>query len=195
MFDPVYFPNNRYDVLLLDPPWSYYGAGDKWAAAAKEYSTISDEYLGTLPVADWLERNSVVFLWATGPRMDAAIDMIRHWGLHFRGTSFVWVKTRQDGKPIGAQGVRPSIVKPTTEFVLAASPRRKGRPLPLSDEGVPQVVLAPRRAHSQKPEEVQDRIDRLYPNMRKAELFARRRRDGWSCFGDELPTTGAAVAQ
>ena len=187
MDDPRHFPSRRYQVLLLDPPWSYYGTTTGWGDAAKFYSLMSNEQIATLPVQDWLEPKHVVFLWATSPRMDTAIDTLRAWGLTFRGIAFTWVKTRKsDGKPIGAQGVRPSIVKPTTEYVIAASAKKKGRPLPIADEGVPQVVLAPRGAHSQKPETIQDRIERLYPYASRAELFARRRREGWDCYGDEI---------
>jgi N6-adenosine-specific RNA methylase IME4 len=43
-----------------------------------------------------------------------------------------------------------------------------------------------RARHSQKPEEFYDLVEKLAPGP-YAELFARRRRVGWSCFGDELP--------
>lgn len=176
-----------YDVVVTDPPWSYHGAQDKWGAAAKFYPTMADEDLAALPVRDILAPRAVVFMWATGPRLDAAVDLLRAWGLHYRGVAFTWVKTRKDGvTPIGAQGVRPSIVKPTAEFVLAGSTVAKGRPLPLADEGVPHVVLAPRAEHSRKPDEVLERIERLYPQARRLEMFARRRRAGWDAWGNEV---------
>jgi N6-adenosine-specific RNA methylase IME4 len=179
-------PDRRYDVILADPPWSYYGQQDKWGAAAKFYATAPDEAIVRLPVPDLLSERGVLFLWATSPRLDVAMACLAEWRLHFRGVAFVWAKARRDGAPIGAQGVRPSIVKPTAEYVLAASRVARGRPLPLSDEGVPNVILAPKRAHSQKPEEVRDSIDRLYPDASKLELFARSERPGWDAWGDEV---------
>lgn len=179
------FPTDCYDVVLADPPWGYWGQQDKWGAAAKFYATSPDEALRRLPIAQVMAPRSVLFLWATSPRLDFAIDCIRAWGLHYRGVAFVWVKTRRDGAVIGAQGVRPSIVKPTAEYVLAASPVARGRPLPLADEGVPNVLLAPRAAHSQKPPEVQARIERLYPTQSKIELFSRSPRPGWTRWGDQ----------
>jgi len=173
-----------YDVIIADPPWSYYGDQNKMGACGKEYQTLGDRDL-----LDWrypLSERGVLFMWATCPRLDFAIDCLRSHGLHFRGVAFVWVKTKTDGTPIGAQGVRPSIVKPLTEIVLAASYKRTGRPLPLDCESIRQTVFAPKQAHSQKPEEVQDRIELMYPTARKAEFFARRHRDGWDCFGNEL---------
>lgn len=180
-------PDGIWDVILADPPWSYYGLGTKWAAAAKEYDCMADGALTELPMADLLAKNGVLFLWATGPRLDIAMRCIASWGLHYRGMAFVWVKTRKDGiTPVGAQGVRPSIVKPTTEFVLAASKQATGRPMPLADESVRQVVLAPKREHSRKPDEVIERIEKLYPNATKLEMFCRGvPAPGWDGWGDE----------
>ena len=114
------------------------------------------------------------------------MECLKHWELHFRGIAFVWVKSRKDGKPIGAQGVRPSITKPTAEYVIAASKVAKGRPLKLHNEAVPNVILAPRREHSQKPDEVQDYIETMYPNMDRLEMFARSSRPGWDVWGNEV---------
>jgi hypothetical protein len=36
-------PDQQYDVLLLDPPWSYHGQQDKWGAAAKFYDLMTDD--------------------------------------------------------------------------------------------------------------------------------------------------------
>jgi N6-adenosine-specific RNA methylase IME4 len=100
----------------------------------------------------------------------------------------VWVKTRLDGTPIGAQGVRPSTVKPLTEFVLVGSTERLGRPLPLADESIRQTVFAPRGEHSRKPLEVQERIELMYPNATKLEMFSRPPlREGWDHWGNEVP--------
>jgi N6-adenosine-specific RNA methylase IME4 len=46
--------------------------------------------------------------------------------------------------------------------------------------------LTPRRAHSRKPDEVYERIEELLAGP-YIELFARQRREGWNCWGDELP--------
>ena len=174
-----------YDVILADPPWSYYGQQAKWGAAAKFYSTMSDEELMALPVGFMAKTSTVLFCWATGPRLDFAIRLVEHWGFCYRGVAFVWVKTTKAGVPLGARGVRPSIVKPTTEFVIAASMVAKGRPRPIADESVAQVVLAPVTEHSRKPDEVNARIERLYPEASRLEMFARRPRDGWEVWGNE----------
>ncbi len=180
----------QYQVVLADPPWRYYGSTDGMGDVGKEYKTMSDQDL--LDYRYPLERNGVLFMWTTSPRLDFALKCIEAHGLTFRGVAFVWVKTKKDGKtPIGAMGVRPSIVKPLSEFVIVASYVKRGRPLPLASEKVSQIILAPHvrvigAKHSQKPEDLQSRIEEMYPYATKAEFFARRRREGWDCFGDEL---------
>ena len=175
-----------YDVVLADPPWSYYGAPDKWGAAAKFYPTMPTSEIADLPIADLLARRAVVFVWTTSSQLPEALDVLSAWKLYYRGIAFVWVKTTLAGVPIKAQGVRPSITKPLTELVVAGSTVARGRPLPLSDEGVCQTVFALKAEHSAKPDAVQERIEAMYPNVRKLELFARRRRAGWDAWGDEV---------
>jgi hypothetical protein len=69
-----------------------------------------------------------------------------------------------------------------TEYVLLA---KRGSPLRLNAD-VHQVVMSPVLAHSEKPEEVARRIERLYPGP-YLELFARKPRDGWTTWGNEIP--------
>jgi N6-adenosine-specific RNA methylase IME4 len=183
---PPTFPSRQYTVVVADPPWFYHGSQTKCGAAAKQYPTMSDDALLNLPVRTIMAPRSVLFLWATGPRLDFAIQCIHSWNLCYRGVAFVWIKTRADGAPIGAQGVRPSIIKPITEFVLAASPIKRGRPLPVADEAIRQTVFAPRTMHSSKPDAVMEEIEKLYPRANRIELFARRCRAGWDSWGDEV---------
>ena len=175
-----------YDVVLADPPWSYYGAPDKWGAAAKFYPTMATSEIADLPVRDLLADRAVVFVWTTSAKLPDALELLSAWKLAYRGVAFVWVKTTRGGVPIGAQGVRPSITKPLTELVVAGSTVARGRPLPLASEAVCQTVLAPVTDHSRKPDDVQERIETMYPAARKLELFARRRRMGWDAWGDEV---------
>ena len=135
--------SQKYEVVLLDPPWEYTGQQDKWGAAAKFYPTMCFQDIAK--IVPCLENPGCLFLWATGPKLNQAIRLIYKWRLYYRGVAFVWVKTTKDGVPLRAQGVRPSVVKPLTEFVLVASNVKEGRPLKLASEAVVQTVFAPRR--------------------------------------------------
>jgi hypothetical protein len=52
---------------------------------------------------------------------------------------------------------------------------------------VPQLILAPRREHSRKPDEAYERIEALVPGP-YLELFARAPRKGWHSWGYEVAT-------
>jgi N6-adenosine-specific RNA methylase IME4 len=183
----VVLPEGPYDVMICDPPWDYYGNPDKWAAAGKYYSLMTHDQMIKIPVRAMMAEPSIVFMWVTSSSLARGISCLQKWGFYYRGVEFVWVKTKADGTPIGAQGVRPSIVKPLTEFVISGSTEARGRPLRLHNEKIKQTIFSPRLdRHSEKPEAVQDAIDLMYPDARKIELFARRKREGWQAWGNEI---------
>ena len=63
---------------------------------------------------------------------------------------------------------------------------RRGKTLKPSDRGVNQIIRAPLSKHSEKPEEAHARIERIYPDLVKCEVFARKRRPGWYTIGNEI---------
>ena len=54
------------------------------------------------------------------------------------------------------------------------------------NKGVYQAILAPQRKHSQKPDEIRDRIVKLMGDLPRIELFARQKVEGWDCWGNEV---------
>ena len=44
------------------------------------------------------------------------------------------------------------------------------------------------KVHSQKPEISYQIIQRLYPDAKKIEMYCRRKRNGWSAWGNEIET-------
>jgi N6-adenosine-specific RNA methylase IME4 len=188
-----------YDIIYADPAWPYTGSADKMAAAGKHYPLMSWEDLAAMPVREHMARRAALFMWATGPLLHRQVQLIEQWGLHYRGVAWVWAKTRKDGQLIGGQGVPPTFVKPTTEFVLAATTNRTGRAFPILDQAMHQVVLsdqpelqgemilAPRELpHSRKPAVFRDLIVELCGDRPRLELFARERVAGWDQTGFDL---------
>jgi N6-adenosine-specific RNA methylase IME4 len=179
-------PKGPYEIVYADPPWYYYGSQLKDAAAAKHYPLMSQEDLARLPVRGIMAKRAALFMWATCPRLDFAIDLIKRWGLHYRGVAYVWVKTNGRGEIIRGQGVPPTFTKPTTELVLAATTMPTGRPFPLLDLAQGQVVLHGRAEHSRKPAVFRHLIERLCGPRPRIELFARETIAGWDSWGAEL---------
>ena len=189
------FPTGRWDIIYIDPPWRYYrgdtkaGYTDYSGAAEKHYPTMSEEEICALPMRSIMSETSVVFMWATGPMLASAIRVIDAWNLWYRGVTYVWVKTKQDGRLMGAFGTIPTFTKPKTEFVLAATINKRARPFPITTIKQDQLVFAPRGRHSAKPEEVRRRIVELCGDRSRIEMFARTKAPGWDVWGNEVTET------
>ncbi|MGB8908247.1 MAG: MT-A70 family methyltransferase [Candidatus Cybelea sp.] len=182
------FPTRTYDIVYADPPWFYYGSQIKDAAAAKHYPLMDQAELAELPVRSIMNTRAVLFLWSTGPRLNFAVNLIEAWGLHYRGVTYVWVKTNSKGEPIRGQGVPPTFTKPTTEFLLAATTMPTGRPFPILDLSQGQVVMERRREHSRKPAIFRRLIEELCGRRSRIELFARDSAKEWDAWGAEITT-------
>lgn len=178
-------PSRRYDIAYVDPPWYYYGSPIKDAAAGKHYPLMSLDELAAIDLRKMLNNRAAAFVWATCPRLNFALKLIEAWGLHYRGVAYVWVKVNKRGEIIAGQGVLPTFTKPTSELLLVATTHTTGRPFPILDLAQPQVVLAPRGAHSEKPAVFRTMIEGLCGERPRIELFARSHAPGWDSWGAE----------
>ncbi len=61
----------------------------------------------------------------------------------------------------------------------------RGNPKRIS-ASVHSVIDARVGKHSQKPDEVRDRIVQLMGDLPRIELFARQKVEGWDCWGNEV---------
>ncbi len=48
------------------------------------------------------------------------------------------------------------------------------------------LVIAERTKHSKKPKEIRNRIELLFGNLPRIELFAREKTEGWDVWGNEV---------
>lgn len=183
-----------YDLILADPPWHYNSrkAGGEvknktkfGGGAEKWYPLMKDkEILGMAPLIQRISNTPAsLLLWATMPRLDFALEVMAAWGFKYKTTAFTWVKmTNNMERPRYGPGYYTAS---NAEIVLLGT---KGKPMRPETAMVPSVILSPRQEHSRKPEEVHQRIELMYPEARKVELFARRAdRPGWDYIGNELP--------
>lgn len=174
----------KYDVILADPPWAYQNWTDKKnGAAAAHYKQLTDADICALPVDTIAAPDALLFLWATFPKLQEGLDVMRAWGFTYVTTPFVWNKTYADGRPYCGLGFW---ARSGAELVLLG---RRGRGLrrQRGATGVRQVVTAPvMRPHSSKPPEVRDRIVELVGDVPRVELFAREQAPGWHAIGNEI---------
>ena len=172
----------KYQVIYADPPWDYKGQkqhGGKGTpdtgGAISHYSTLKLEQLQKLSVPSIADENSLLFLWSTSPHLDQSIELIKAWGFKWATIGFVWDK----------QKVNPGFYTMSQcELCLIG---KKGKiPQPRGFRNIRQFISEERRKHSQKPDEVRYRIQRMFPSQNKIELFARQRSIGWDVWGNEI---------
>lgn len=176
-------------TLLADCPWQHDQrvTNDKhWGTTSNHYATMPVEEIKAFPIPD-MHRDSWLFLWRVASMQQEAFDVAKAWG--FRIVSeIVWVKkAKNDALRIGLG----SYVRLAHEVCLIGV-RGKASSTRLS-KSIPSVWEAQRSEHSSKPEVFYRVIEHLAPGPR-VELFARKRRPGWSQFGLELPEQESAVS-
>jgi N6-adenosine-specific RNA methylase IME4 len=178
----------RAGTIAVDPPWPFEQYSERAAHAVQDhYDTMTLDEIKALPVRALAADDCALFMWATWPKMPIWNEVIEAWGFRFSGLAFDWVKLNADGK--GLHWGNGYNTRQNPEPCILA---KRGNPLRL-DEGVHSVIMAPVGEHSEKPDEAYARMERLYPGPR-LELFARRERDRWKTWGDELPPLSVSGA-
>lgn len=173
----------KYQIIYADPPWTYKKSGGIKSArglAKKFYDTMSIESIKGLPVQEIADRNCYLFLWVTAPRIQEGLDVLRAWGFELFTIAFTWVKTNKKADSLfWGMG---NATRANPEYVLLG---RKGK-LDREARNIHSVLLSKVREHSQKPDEIRKRIELLYGELPRIELFAREKVEGWDCWGNEV---------
>lgn len=165
----------KYQIIYADPPWeqSISGKRSKHQMATKlAYPTMTIEQLKSMPVADLAERGSHLWLWTTNQFLPAGFEVMKSWGFTYLAP-ITWVK------PSGIGNYFVSV----TQTLLFGYKDKCVFPLGRYKPTVVYVGL-PKR-HSQKPDTFYDLIESISPEPR-LELFARNKREGWDCWGNEV---------
>lgn len=91
MKENIFTTKKKYDVIYADPPWKYDDSGCQ-GAAAKQYRTTNIDELCKLPIGQIANENAVLFMWATYPKLEEALKLIKAWGFTYKSIAFQWVK-------------------------------------------------------------------------------------------------------
>lgn len=142
------------------------------------YETMTLDDITALPVREFAEDNSHLYLWTTNRFLRDTYDIAEAWGFKF-STLLTWCKPPQGLGMGGAYTI-------TTEFCLFC---RRGSLPPLrrwdsSWARVSRPYENGHIAHSVKPEAFLDIIEQVSPGP-YLEMFARRQRLGWDTWGNE----------
>lgn len=191
----------QFSTIIADPPvpfetWGKRPGGIDSRTADAHYDVMTWEDLSALGphINAVAAPDCCLFLWMCQPLLIETLRMVEAWGgWTYKTKAFAWMKTYVKSPSSFFVGMG-YWTRANTEDVLLftrGNPRRTSKKvyqllvtLESDPYSVP-AVIAPMTRHSQKPEEVQDRIERLVDGP-FLELFARRRRPGWTCLGLEL---------
>jgi N6-adenosine-specific RNA methylase IME4 len=176
------FPDKKYQVILADPPWHYRNYADNTASrwVGNKYPVMSLDAIKSLPVEEIADKDCVLFLWTTPPCLLEAIEVVYCWGFTYKTKAFCWVKRNKVADSLfWGMGYWTRSNTEDCWLCVKGSPKRV-------DAGVHQVIEAPVREHSQKPDEARDRIVKLCGDVPRIELFARQKVAGWDAWGDEV---------
>lgn len=190
-------PNGPFDVLSADPPWKFrgYSAARGNRDVSRHYPLMTIKQIRALPVADIMAKDSILFMWVTSPMLADGIDLMSHWGFKFSTVGFAWIKTlRRYGN---GQDAWVSIADIERELHMGGGYTtrknlelcligRRGKGIPRKSKSVREVIVAPVREHSRKPDEYLPRVEKYVGTyMRKIEMFSRTNRKHWAAWGDQ----------
>lgn len=158
-------PRAAYAVGYADPPWEQEAWSDETGQdRGLLYPPMPLDEIKDLCAGDKtpFTRDAILFLWVTTNRLDDGISVLKAWGFEFV-TAITWdkqhigmgrwVRDRTEHLLIGKRGDFPGLV-PGTQPESLYSEAKGG--------------------HSRKPLWFAEQIDRLFPEMRKLELFQRK---------------------
>lgn len=178
----IFKTDKKYNVIYADPPWTYEKSGGTKSSrgmAKQFYKTMSLDEIKNLPVKKIADTDSVLFLWATFPKLPEALEVIKEWGYQYFGLAFCWVKKTKRGKDFFGMGYW---TRANPECCLMAI---KGKPKPAC-HNIRQLIYAEIREHSRKPDIVRENIVELCGDVPRIELFARQTAEGWDTWGNEV---------
>lgn len=197
----------KYSLILADPPWRY-GNTISNGAADNHYDTMPLEDIKRLPVWSLAADDSVLAMWYTGNFVQEAQEVAKAWGFDVRQMFlFTWVKfTEQAERTINAAlNAKPpadyydmlelldkvtrmnggNYSRQNQESVLIGV---RGKGLKRQKASIKQIVYSPISEHSAKPGEVRYRLEQMYGDVPRIELFSRDEADGWDNWGNQAPS-------
>ncbi len=182
-----------FDLGLSDPPWRFSNwsigemakYGEKWAKrmGRSPYPVMTTEDICKMPVGDLFGKDAIMLMWTTSPKIadGSTHAVLKAWGFTPVTIGFVWIKMNPSGRGLHTGLGYHS--RQNAEFIFIAT---RGKGLSRVATDVHSVITYPRGKHSAKPPIARARIERLYGNVNRVELFAREAVSNWSRFGNEV---------
>lgn len=176
----VNFPNKKYQLIVVDPPWKIEKIRKKVRPNQVEmdYPMMSVDEIKNLPIDSISDEKCMLFLWTVDKYLHYSRSILEHWKFNYHLT-MSWDKT--NGQALYGFNRQ-------TEFILVGL-KGKHEAFP-NRPAIKTSFKAKSPYHSRKPDEFYEMIDILPLNPR-IDIFARENRDSlfidneWDVWGNE----------
>lgn len=178
---------HSFDVVAVDYPWPWETYSDAGRKKFPQYDTMSLDKIAETRADELLAPGGVMIAWCTWPLIGKQHLIFENaFGLEVK-TGGAWSKRTIGGKLRWGPG---HIIRSVCEPFLIACKRGhklRGRNVNNLIETFDRAELeGVAREHSRKPEEFFDLVEKMTPGWRRADIFSRQRRSGWTCWGNEV---------
>jgi N6-adenosine-specific RNA methylase IME4 len=175
--EPIPPREGAYRCIVIDPPWDVRKIERDVRpnqGATLDYPTLTVEQIAdesVVPVRTHADDDCHLYLWVTHRYLRPGLELLEQWGFRYQCV-MTWRKN---------VGITPYSWMYDTEHVLFAT---RGN-LKLDKLGQRLSFEAPVAGHSVKPDVFYERVTAASPGPR-LEMFARRQRDGFEAWGNEV---------
>ena len=171
----------KYQIIYADPPWKYGGrskSDPKHIPLEKNYPTMSFDELKQFPIQKITDKNCLLFLWVVSPAIKKCIEVGESWGFKYITIAFVWHHKMALLGNYTMAGCELCLL-----FKKGKIPEGK---LKGKGNGIKQFLEEKKKCFSKKPDEIRNRIQKLFPISNRIELFARQKTEEWDVWGNEV---------
>lgn len=185
----------KFQVIVADPAWGFNDNLKKMKrpvrrAASAQYNVMTPAQIAAIPVADVADpMGCLLALWVPGSFLVHGLQVMKAWGFTHKQV-FVWVKLKkkyheeQDWNEATRVGMG-RLFRQSHEIALIGTSGKSVYPW-LDDHSQRSVAFDLNQGHSIKPPTLQRRLEKMFPDADKLEMFARRARKGWTAAGDAI---------
>lgn len=172
-----------YDVIYADPAWRYDFSKSDSRQIENQYPTMTVDEICALEIP--AKKNSVLYLWATSPKLLEALKVINAWGFEYKSHA-IWDKG-SSGIGYWFRGQHELLIAATKGKVSPPKPDlRCGSLLRYPNQNRLARINGKCNHHSLKPWEIREMIKRWFPTHDRLELFAREKTEGWDVWGNQV---------
>lgn len=205
-----------FNVICIDPPYVFKDSlrqSDTKRSAQDQYDTMTMDDIKNLKINELAHKDAVIALWVPSSMLRDGLDLLKAWGFNYKQT-WIWVKTKKNplenlskkiissiNNKASTADLKQTILdfdlnetlgfglghlgRNTHEVVLLGT---RGKILKkLKNKSQRTVLFYKNVRHSQKPEELQDRLEKMFPDATYLEVFGRRQRPNWVVLGNQSP--------